>query len=145
MWSSFASPGWLATNECNIHVSLGYTLVIFHLPLNFLESYRKAFDLSIWDVIWTSEVKGKITGQPRPHKNGSIEKQLRLEILDVRAWLGKHGMSFWETDAIDVLKNLFRPNLFKHAAVVTIRLRGKSHTGYQKLCDHQDCGSWNLH
>lgn len=34
-----------------------------------------------------------MAGEARPHEDCSLEKQLRLELLDKRAWLGTHGMN----------------------------------------------------
>ncbi len=47
---------------------------------------------------WTSVVANKIAGQARPHEDCSKAKQLRLELLDKRAWVGTQGMIVpWET------------------------------------------------
>lgn len=34
-----------------------------------------------------------MVGQARPHEDCSLAKQLRLELLDKRAWLGTHGIN----------------------------------------------------
>ncbi len=78
-------------------------------------------------------VANKIAGQARPHEDCSKAKQLRLELLDKRAWVGTQGMIVpWETCdrcVEEKKKKKFWQNLFKHATVVTGMLQGKSHTG----------------